>query len=146
MAGRIVPLKAPSGKKGRKRLIRMLLHAPVSQVRFRGDKVFLNFAGHRISDDIVVKRERHVADWSRRRKEVFIDRNISGRDREKSFRALCVHEAVEKFLAEKFGLIVDREADAVARRKEREYLEKNGGNWRSHELIVYWDWHHLGEE
>ena len=102
--------------------------------------------GRRIADRILLKREVHVAEWSRRRKQIFIDRNISGFGRENSFRALCVHEAVEKFLAETYGLTVDNEAHVVATRKEREFLEKNGGNWRSHELVVYWDWHFLGEK
>ncbi|HLC38040.1 MAG TPA: hypothetical protein VJI71_01160, partial [Candidatus Norongarragalinales archaeon] len=75
----------------------------------------------------------------------FIDREILGKDREKSFRALCVHEVVEKFLCEKFRLSLD-DAHKVATRKEKEYLEKIGGNWRSHELIVYWDWHLHGEK
>lgn len=130
----------------KKKLLQKLLDSPVSNVRFSKQRVSLDFLGRRISDRIVVKREKHVAEWSRRRKQVFIDREISGFDREKSFRALCVHEVVEKFVAEKFGLTVDNEAHAVATRKEREFLEKCGGNWRSHELIVYWDWHWLGEK
>ncbi len=114
-------------------------------MRFSKNRVSLDFAGHRISDAIIVKREKHVAEWSRRRKQVFVDKGILGKDRIKSFRALCVHEAVEKFLAEKLGLDVDSQAHVVATRKEKEYLEKLGGNWRSHELIVYWDWHKLGD-
>ncbi len=27
----------------------------------------------------------------------------------------------------------------------KEYLKSIKGNWRSHELLVYWDWHMLGE-
>ncbi len=126
--------------------MRKLLDAPVSNVRFSKNKVSLGYLGSRVSDSILVKREKHVAEWSRRRKQVFVDREILGSDREKSFRALCVHEAVEKFVSEKFGLDVDTEAHPVAARKEREYLEKIGGNWRSHEHIVYWDWHLLGEK
>lgn len=126
--------------------MRKLLNAPVSNVRFTKNKVSLDYSGHRVSDAILVRQESHVGDWSRRRKRVFVDKRILGKDREKSFRALCVHEAIEKFVAEKFGLKVDSEAHAVATRKEQEYLKKIGGNWRSHELIVYWDWHHLGEK
>lgn len=133
-------------KAERKQLLQKLVKAPVSRVRFTKTKIFLNFMGHRISDSIVVKRERHVAEWSRRRKQVFIDRNLNGTDREKSFRALCVHEAVEKFVAETFGLTVDNEAHVVATAKEKQFLETHGGNWRSHEMMVYWDWHQLGEK
>jgi len=139
--------KAAATKATEKRkLLRRLLDAPVSNVRFTPNRVSLDYLGYRISDAVLVKREKHVAEWSRRRKQIFIDREILGSDRKKSFRALCVHEVIEKFLCEKFGLNVDKEADAVATRKEKEYLEKIGGNWRSHELIVYWDWHLLGEK
>jgi len=34
---------------------------------------------------------------SRKRKEIFVDRNFGEREKEKSFRALCIHEVVERF-------------------------------------------------
>ena len=125
--------------------VKILLKSPVRQVRFSSDKISLTFFGHRIQDRVVTKREEHVAEWSRKRKEIFIDKKITTTDRKKSFKALCVHEVIEKFLVEKFGLKLDTEAHVVATRKEKEYLKSIGGNWRSHELIVYWDWHRLGE-
>ncbi len=118
---------------------------PLKKVKFSGNRISLDFFGHRISEHVVIKREPHVGEWSRRRKEIVIDKKITAEDRKKSFKALCVHEVIEKFLAEKFGLKVDTEAHQVAGKKEKEYLESIGGNWRSHELIVYWDWHRLGE-
>jgi hypothetical protein len=125
--------------------VKILLKAPIKEVKFSGKKVSLTFFGHRISDKIIIKKERHVAEWSRKRKEVFIDKKITAEDRKKSLKALCVHELIEKFLVEKFGLMLDAEAHVVATKKEKEYLKSIGGNWRSHELIVYWDWHRLGE-
>ncbi len=123
----------------------MLMKSPLKNVVFSGRKVSLTFFRHRISDTIVIKREEHVAEWSRMRREIFIDKKITSADRKKSFRALCVHEAIEKFLVENFGLKLDTEAHDVATKKEGEYLKSIGGNWRSHELIVYWDWRRLGE-
>ncbi|MBI2547317.1 MAG: hypothetical protein HYW23_02615 [Candidatus Aenigmarchaeota archaeon] len=125
--------------------VKILMRVPIRNARVFDSRVSLQFFGHKISDKVVMKKEDHVAEWSRRRKEVFIDNKIGERDRKKSFKALCVHEVIEKFLAEKFGLRLDTEAHVVATQKEKEYLESIGGNWRSHELIVYWDWHRLGE-
>jgi hypothetical protein len=125
--------------------VEILSKFPVREVKFFGNKVSLSFLGHRISDYAVTKTEEHVAEWSRKRKEIFIDKKINIQDRRKSFKALCVHELIEKFLVEKFGLKVDTEAHVIATKKEKEYLKSIGGNWRSHELIVYWDWHRLGE-
>jgi len=132
-------------KDKRKKLIKSLLKAPVRAVKFSKGKISLNFFGSKIKDNIVLKKEDHVAEWSRKHKEIFIDRKFGRREMNKSFKALCVHEAVEKFLAEKFHLNVDEEAHLVATKKEKDFLEKLNGNWRSHELIVYWDWHNQGE-
>jgi len=129
----------------RREFVEILSKFPVREVKFFDNKVSLSFLGHRISDNVVTKREEHVADWSRKRKEIFIDKKINIQDRRKSFKALCVHELIEKFLVEKFGLKIDTEAHLIATKKEKEYLKSIGGNWRSHELIVYWDWHKLGE-
>ena len=126
--------------------IKILLKAPVRDIKFSKNKVSLTFFDHRISDNIVIKIEKHVAEWSRKRKELFIDRKFSERDRRKSLKALCVHELIEKFLVEKFGLKTDEEAHLVATKKEKEYLESIKGNWRSHEEMVYWDWHKQGEK
>jgi len=129
----------------RHEFVEILSKFPVRGVKFSGNRISLSFLGHKISDHVITKREEHVADWSRRRKELFIDKKINIQDRRKSFKALCVHELIEKFLVEKFGLKVDTEAHVIAAKKEKEYLKSIGGNWRSHELIVYWDWHRLGE-
>ena len=115
-------------------------------MRFSKNKISLTFFNHRISDSIVVKTEKHVAEWSRKRKEIFIDNKITSRDRKKSFKALCVHELIEKFLVEKLGLNLDKEAHIVATEKEKEYLKSINGNWRSHEQMIYWDWHNHGEK
>ncbi len=129
-----------------KEFIKILLKSPIKNVKFSKSRASLMFFGHRISDKIVVKIEKHVAEWSRRRKEIFIDRRFDKKDEKKSFKALCVHELIEKFLAEKFGLNVDKEAHVVATIKEKEYLESINGNWKSHQDTVYWDWHKHGEK
>ncbi len=129
-----------------KEFIKILLKFPIKNVNFSKNKISLTFFNHRISDKIKIKLEDHVAEWSRRRKEVFIDKKINISDKKKSFKALCVHELIEKFLVEKFGLKTDEEAHLVATQKEKEYLESINGNWRSHEHIVYWIWHNHGEK
>ncbi len=121
--------------------VKILLKYPVKNIKFFDGKISLTFFGHRISDKVIVKKEDHVAEWSRRRKEIFVDKNMAN----KSMKALCVHETIEKFLVDKFGLELDSEAHIVATQKEREYLNMIGGNWRSHELAVYWEWHRQGE-
>ena len=125
--------------------VKILLKSPVTNIKFSKERLSLNFFNHRISDKITVKREDHVAEWSRKRREIFIDKNFGEGEKEKSFRALCIHELIERFLVEKFGFKLDEEAHIVATQKEKEYLKSVKGNWKSHELKVFWDWHKLGE-
>ena len=142
---KIIEKSKGQNKKLHQAFVRLLLKYPVTNVKFSKNKISLNFFNHRISDKITIKRENHVAEWSRKRREIFIDRNFGEREKEKSFRALCIHELIERFLSEEFGLRVDEEAHIVATRKEKEYLESVKGSWKSHELKVFWDWHKLGE-
>ncbi|MEK6891479.1 MAG: hypothetical protein AABX03_05085 [Nanoarchaeota archaeon] len=128
-----------------KDFVKILLKLPVTNIDFSKEGISLTFFNQRISDKIVRKREDHVAEWSRKRREIFIDKKFGEKEREKSFRALCIHEVIEKYLVERFGLKLDEEAHVVATKKEREYLDSVNGNWRSHELKVFWDWHKLGE-
>ena len=132
-------------KKLHKAFVKLLLKYPVTNVKFSRGKLSLDFFNHRISDKIILKKEKHVAEWSRKRREIFIDKNFGEKEKEKSFRALCVHELIERFLSKEFGLNVDNEAHVIATKKEKEYLESVNSNWRSHELKVFWDWHKLGE-
>jgi hypothetical protein len=126
----------------RSAFVKALMRYPVKGVMFSHNyhRISLTFFGERISHKIIVKRERYIGAWSRRRDEIDVDRHLDSRDHIKSFKAICVHEAVEKYLGEKFGLHEDTEAHEVATAKERQYLRKIGGNWRSHQILVYHVW------
>jgi hypothetical protein len=127
-------------------LMKVFMESPVTNIKFSRDRISFNFFGYRISDRITVKKQPHVGEWSRRVRKIVIDKNFNEKGKMKEFKSLCLHEAVERFLVEKFGLNTDNEAHPVAKKKEREYLESIGGNWKSHELKVFWDWHKLGEK
>jgi len=129
----------------RKELLKKLLNAPVKNIKFSDKKISFDFFENKISYKIELKKEDHVAEWSRKYRKIFIDKKFSKKDLNKSFKALCVHEAVEKFLVEKMHLKLDKEAHVIATKKEKQFLKKLKGNWRSHELLVYWDWHQQGE-
>jgi hypothetical protein len=126
----------------RQAFVKVLMRSPVKQVAFSGNfrKISLTFFGERISHRIVIKREKYIGAWSRRRDEIDVDKNVYSRDHMKSFKALCVHEAVEKYVADKFGLHENTEAHQVATLKEKQYLRSIRGNWRSHELFVFHVW------
>lgn len=124
--------------------VRMLVRAPVKSVRFSkgGRRVSLAFLGERVACDVLVKREVYVGHW-RRKSGIDIDKEMFSKKRMRSFKALCVHEAIEKFLVERYGLKLDEEAHAVATAKEKQYLKRIGGNWKSHQMTVYHLWSKL---
>lgn len=126
----------------RSAFVKVLMKSPVKNVKFsKGNKkISLKFFGERIFYHILVKREVYVGHWSRKRGEIHIDKELFSKKHMKSFKALCVHEAIEKFLVEKYGLKLDEEAHVVATKKEKQYLESIGGNCRSHQRIVYNLW------
>jgi hypothetical protein len=127
-------------------LMKILLKSPVTKIRFFGNRISLTYFGHRISDKFIVKQVAHVGEWSRRRREVTVDKNFNRKERKKELRSLALHEAVERFLVKTYGLNTDNEAHLVALQKEKEFLKKEKGNWRSHQMNVFWDWHKLGEK
>lgn len=122
--------------------VKMLMRSPVKDVVFSkgNNQVSLTFLGDRFYYRVVVKREVHVGGWSRRRDEIRIDKELLKKEHVKSFKALCVHEAVEKHLAEKYGLKIDEEAHHVATKKEKQFLKSIEGNWRSHQMVVHHLW------
>ncbi|VVB83028.1 Uncharacterised protein [uncultured archaeon] len=133
-------------ERAHRELMKVFMKSPVTNIKFSGNRVSFNFYGHKISDRICVKKQPHVGEWSRRIGKIVIDRYFNEKDKIKEFRSLCIHEAVERFLVKTYGLNTDNEAHPVAKKKEREYLESVKGNWKGHELRVYWDWHKQGEK
>jgi hypothetical protein len=133
-------------KEMRAAFVKVLLKSPVKDVRFSKGygRIGLKFFGEKLSYNIVVRREAHVAEWNRRREDIYVDKAMLSRKSMRSFKALCVHEAVESFVSEKYGLNTDKEAHVVATKKEEQYLKGLGGNWRNHQLAVHHLWNRLG--
>lgn len=131
--------------------VQVLLRSPLKDVKFSKNKrrISATFFGEKISYRIVVRRVKGIGNWSRKREEIYIDKQIATKNRlphTASFKALCVHETVEKFLVEKYGLNVDNEAHVVAVKKEKQFLKRMGGYWKSHQMLVYRKWSKLGKQ
>jgi len=85
----------------RHKFIKILSESPLKEVKFSGNIVSLTFFNHRISDHIIIKRETHVGEWSRRRKEIFIDKKNTIANRAKDIDGqLQAIEGKRKILAE----------------------------------------------
>ena len=130
-------------RKGYKRrftryLIRMLKKEKVKRVKIKNGWISLEYDGEKIRNKIVIrKHEGYVGSWARTTDKVYVDDSLKEKkDRD----AVALHEAVEKFVTQKYGFPEDAESHDIATIKEREYLEKIGGNWKKHERKVHRVW------
>jgi len=125
-------------------LIKSLIREKVKNVKIKNDQISLKYDGEKITNKIVIKKhEWFVGSWAKTRGKVYIDNDLKGKkDRD----AVAVHEVIEKFVAQKYGLDEDTDAHKVATEKEKEYLEKIGGDWRSHQMKVTKVWMSEGKK
>ncbi|MDI6826563.1 MAG: hypothetical protein QMD36_05285 [Candidatus Aenigmarchaeota archaeon] len=125
-------------------LIKSLMREKVKNVKIKNDWISLEYDGEKIKNKIVIKRhEWFVGSWAKTRDKVYIDDDLKGK---KNRDAIAVHEVIEKFVAQKYGLDEDTDAHKIATEKEREYFEKIGGNWRSHQMKVTRVWMREGKK
>ncbi len=130
----------PAKKNGTVARLKKLFPAGVNITR---KKIWLSFDGTRAAYRIVSNSARgHVGEWHRGKPVVFVDSHLRGLD----WKSIALHEAVEKLVAQKHSLDVDSQAHAVAVAVEKKWLEKQGGNWRSHQMKVYHDWRKHGRK
>ena len=128
----------------RRYLIKSLIREKVKNVEIKNGWISLEYDREKIKYRIVTKKhEYYVGSWAKTRNKVYIDNDLKGKkDRD----AVAVHEAVEKFVSQKYGLDEDTDAHKIATEKEREYLKKIGGDWRSHQMKVTKVWMREGKK
>jgi len=126
-----------------KYLIKSLLREKVKNVKIKKDWISLEYDEEKIKNKIVTKKhEVHVGSWAKTRGKVYVDDDLKGKNRD----SVALHEAIEKFVAEKYGLDEDTDAHKIAEEKEEEYFKKIGGNWRSHQMKVTKVWMREGKK
>ena len=127
----------------KKKLFSALKKVRPHTVKVTGKTVELKFGKKSVRFKIVANNARnHVGEWHRKKAIVFVDKHLQGLDK----KSIAVHEAVEKIVAQEYKLDVDSQAHEIAVKAEREWLKKNKGNWRSHQMKVYYDWKKHGKK
>ncbi len=111
------------------------------RVSFRHGRVSLRFDGRRLSYRVKTGRARnHVGEWHRAKPLLLLDAGLKGLDR----LAVALHEAIEKYLTQAYGLDVDSQAHPIAESIERRYVRSQHAGWRSHQMRVWWLWRKRG--
>ena len=132
----------------RKHLIRSLSSKRVSHVSFGNGVLSLNFNGRRLRNKVKIKHDPGMGNWARKKNFIYYDERIKHPD----ILPILVHEAVEKYIAQKFGLRTQSEAHEVAiavekkfisdacSRKYRKRCTHSGRCWRRHEQRIQGWW------
>jgi len=107
-------------------LVQKLSAKPASNARLSPGRISLDYDGKRLSFKAVKRTTVFVGNWSRSKNEVYYDAHLTDPVEIKS---ICIHEAVEKYVAQKYGLDVDKQAHRVAQAVEKSWFEKHERSW-----------------
>ena len=137
-------LKKLRRRKFTKYLIKALIKEAIKKLEITDKWISFEYDGEEVSNEIIIKKhEVYVGSWAKSRNRVYIDDNIKEKKR---IKALALHESIEKLVAQKYGLGEDTDAHRIATAKEKEFLEKIGGDWEKHQRKVHKVWKLEGEK
>ena len=97
-------------KKRKKILIETLSKKHVRHVSFNGKMISLTYDGKRLRYKTVRRKVRDVGTWSRDNPVVYYDKNLDN----PGVLPILIHEAVEKHVAQTYGLDVDTYAHKLS--------------------------------
>ena len=118
----------------KKKLIDDLSKKHPTSIRFNCHRISFNYDGRHISFSVVKAKVKDVGRWSYTKPVVFYDRNL----KPKTVLPIVLHEAIEKYVAEKYGLKEDTDAHKVASAVEKEFIADKG--WISQQRMVADAW------
>jgi len=113
-------------------LVKRLSNLNVSNVRFDGQTISLNYDGHVLHNRVrALTCEPWVGHWNRQHNIVYYDDDMGRNLRQ--VQSLAVHETIEKYVCQRYGLNSDAEGHYVAEMVERKYARKLGIDLRDYE-------------
>jgi hypothetical protein len=125
----------PSRQQVREALAQELAEEPVRNVSYTPDRISLTFNGETITNKIViVPHESWVGSFSRKKAEIYIDNDLPTEWRE----FISVHETIEKYLRERYGLDPNAEGHETAEAIEKAYWLKSRSEseWQQYNNVV----------
>lgn len=129
-------------------LIEKLSAKHASYVSFKNGYLSLKFDRRILRNKVKVKHDPGLGNWSRKHNIIYYDERLKAPD----ILPILVHEAVEKYAAQKYALRTQSEAHRVAMAIEksfvaavccRQYKEKcthSGRCWRMHQQRIQGAW------
>jgi len=119
-----------------KRKIEELQRMEVKNVSFDAGKVKFEFDGSLIENEVkVVEHEVWVGSHHRKVPIVYVDNDVPP----KYVPSLCIHEAVEKYVGQRYGLSTNAEGHELAEDVERRFFLKQGlteADWEEYAKVA----------
>jgi hypothetical protein len=115
-------------KPDKRSIVKHLISMNALDVKFNGKSISFRYDRHIIKNKVVVRKHLGwVGRWSRETNTVYYDNDLVKQPKE----LLCVlvHESVEKYVHEKYGLSDSAEGHYVATMVEQKYAQQSGVNW-----------------
>lgn len=129
-------------------LIAKLSKKRAAFVSVRKGFLSLRFNNHLLRNRIRKKHDPGIGNWARKKNEIYYDEKLKQPD----IIPILVHEAVEKYVAQKYGLHTQSEAHKVAMAAEKKFISDeccrqfrercthSGRCWRMHQMRIQGAW------
>lgn len=114
----------------KKGIIEKLSKLNVGNVVFKNNWISLVFDRHHLKNKVVKRRTSVIGNWSRKYNVVYCETDLKKED----IIPILVHETVEKYLTERYGLNVDKESHKIAEAVERNFVASR--SWRAHQQRI----------
>lgn len=122
-------------KEDKRKLVKRLIAMNVFDVKYDGKNLSFRYDKTNIRNRVVMRKHLGwVGHWSRGTNTVYYDNDLVKQPKE----LLCVliHESVEKYVHDKYGLSDDAEGHYVATMVEQKFARQIGVNWNDYNWRV----------
>lgn len=118
-------------------VIERLSEKKVSNIRFNGKYFSCTFDGRKLRNLVLIlPHYEYVGGWARKKHTIYIDDDMLRSDNKKELISLMIHESVEKYASQKYGLREDTEGHLIADKVEYLWAKSQHINWDAYSLLV----------
>lgn len=115
-------------KPDKRKMVKHLSSMSALNVKYDGKFITLRYDRHLIKNKTVIRKHLGwVGHWSRGTNTIYYDNDLVKEPKE--LLSVLVHESIEKYVHDKYGLSDDAEGHYVATMVERKFARSIGINW-----------------
>jgi hypothetical protein len=115
----------------KRKLVKQLISMNALNVKFNGKTITFRYDRHIIKNKVVVRKHLGwVGHWSRNTNTVYYDSDLVKSTKE--IISVLVHESIEKYVYDTYGLSDSAEGHYIATMIEQKFAQESGINWDDH--------------